>query len=92
MLDARHSVLIENREIGAIREPPLRNPFVGESAWPIKHQHHVYIRHYLLLVNSCRALMPSMAFGGGLTGLAEGAATEGRENQNKQNHSENCIQ
>jgi hypothetical protein len=61
-----------------------RYPFIGESAWPVKHQHHVYIRHHFLLIDSGRTQMPSMAFGGGLAGLTKGTAAEGHENQNQQ--------
>jgi ABC-type uncharacterized transport system permease subunit len=39
-----------------------------------------------LLINSDDALMSSMAFSGGLAGLA-GAAAEGHENQNQQSNS-----
>ena len=49
----------------------LRYPFFGEFAGLVKHQHRIYIRHHLLLIYPCRTLMPSMAFGGGLAGLAE---------------------
>jgi hypothetical protein len=86
MLDTRYSMLVKNREAGAVREPPLRYPFIGESAWPVKHQHRVYIRHHFLLIDSGCTLMSSMAFGGGLAGLAEGIAAEGHENQNQQDN------
>jgi hypothetical protein len=62
-------------------------PFISKPAWSVKHQHRVYIRHHQLLIDSDCAQMPSMAFGGGLAGLAQGATAEGHENQNKQDNS-----
>jgi hypothetical protein len=62
----------------------LRYPFIGESAGLVEHQHRIYIRHYLLLINPGHALMSSMTFGDGLAGLAGGTAAEGHENQKQQ--------
>jgi len=76
-------MLVKNREIWAVREPLLRYPFIGESAGLVKHQHRIYISHHFLLINPGYALVSSMSFGGGLAGLAEGAAAEGHENQNR---------
>ena len=77
-------MLVENREIWAVREPLLRYPFIGESAGLIEHQHRIYISHHFLLINPGYALMSSMSFGGGLAGLAKGTAAEGHDNQNRQ--------
>ncbi len=57
----------------------LRYSFIGESAGLVEHQNRVDIRHHFLLINSGNALMSSMAFSGGLAGLAE-ATAEGHEN------------
>lgn len=57
----------------------LRYPFIGEFAGLVKHQHLIYIRHHLLLINPGHALMSSIAFGDSLAGLAE-ATAEGHEN------------
>jgi hypothetical protein len=64
----------------------LRYPFIGEFAGLVKQQSLVYVRHHFLLINSDDALMSSIAFSGGLAGLA-GAAAEGHENQNQQSKS-----
>jgi hypothetical protein len=71
------------------RNSKLRYPFFSESAWPVKYQNRVYIRYRFLLINSGRALMPSMAFGGGLTGLAKGIATKGHEKKDQRSNNQN---
>jgi len=76
-------MLVENRDIGVIREPPLWYPFIGEFAGLIQQQHRIYIRHQQLLINPENALMSSIAFGGGLAGLT-GTTPEGHEKQNQQ--------
>src|SRR4030042_1030960 len=68
----------------------LRYPFIGEFAGLVKHQHRIYIRHHLLLINSNHALMSSMTFGNGLAGLAE-ATAEGHENENQQYNRQNHL-
>jgi hypothetical protein len=64
-----------------MRAAELRYSVIGEPAWPVEHKHGVYVRHHLLLIDPERAQMPSMTFGGGLAGRAEGAAAERHENQ-----------
>ena len=60
-------------------------PFFGEFAGLVKQQNLIYVRHHFLLIYSGNALMPSMAFSGGLAGLAE-AAAEGYEYQSQQSN------
>ena len=69
----------QRRTMNSERSSKLRYPFIAESAWLVKQQHRVYIRHHLLLINSGNTLMSSIAFSGGLAGLA-GATAEGYEN------------
>ena len=68
----------------------LRYPSIGEFAGLVNQQSLIYVLHQFLLINSGNSLMSSMAFSGGLAGLAECATAEGRENQdqqyNRQNH------
>ena len=64
----------------------LRYSFIGEFAGLVKQQSLIYVRHHFLLINSDNALMPSMAFSGGLAELA-GTAAEGHECQNQQSNS-----
>ena len=60
-------------------------PFISEFAGLVKQQSLIYVLHQSLLINSGNALMSSMAFSGGLAGLAE-ATAEGYENQNQQSN------
>ena len=57
----------------------LRYPFIAEFAGLIEQQSLVYVGHHFLLINSGNSIMPSAAFGGGLTGLAEGTTAERHE-------------
>ena len=69
----------------------LGYPFVGELAGLIKKQNPVYICHHLLSVNPKNPPVPSMAFSGGLAGLAEGTTAEGHENQDQQSNNQNHL-
>ena len=63
-------------EIYAIQDEQYESgySFICEFAGLVDHQRFVYILHQFLLVNSGDALMSSVAFGGGLAGLAGTAA------------------
>jgi hypothetical protein len=48
-------------------------PHIGEPAGLVKEHKFVYVRHQLRLIDAKNTLVPSTAFGGGLTELLAGA-------------------
>jgi hypothetical protein len=58
----------------------LRYSFISEFAGLVEHQSLINVGHHFLLIDSGNSIMSSAAFGGGLTGLAEGATAERHEN------------
>ena len=67
----------------------LRYPSISEFAGLVKQQNLIYVCHHFLLIDSDNALMSSMAFSGGLAGLAEGTTAEGHENHDQQSNNQN---
>jgi hypothetical protein len=68
----------------------LRYPFIGELTGLVKEQYSIYVRHQLRLIDAKDTLVPSTAFGSGLSELFRGT-TQRQKSQNTKNNSQNHL-